>query len=181
MPCLVWYFSCRCYRVDRLFHENSKHFPHEVLGEIFNRNIEIQLRSSYLSGVPSEDECLPDVEPKEEASSGESWVVRSVVFSPDDIGIPTKRKRRYSSVSHSSVDDSSGQPSFRKIFFRKLAVDVSIFFPADWSQQSRLPVEMVDLSAANLARLEGHYVHQNYDGQCMSFFGNWQIPLVIVD
>lgn len=29
LPCLVWFFSCRCYRVDRLFHENSKHFPHE--------------------------------------------------------------------------------------------------------------------------------------------------------
>lgn len=183
LPCLVWLFSCRYYRVDRLFHENSANFPHDVLGEIFNFNIASQLRSQYFCAAVANDEAdVPDVEPNE-ADDLESWVVRSVAFSPEDVGIPCNRTRRYSSVSHSSVDSrkSCCYPSFAAVFFRTLAVDAAVFFPPDWWQQPRQLLQDIDLSACDLARLEGHCVYHNYLGSCDGFFDSWEIPLAIAD
>ena len=95
---------------------------------------------------------------------GNEWgEVESIVFSPEDMGIPVRRARRYSCILWAPLlaRRAGSNSKFEKLYYKDMQCDGSIFIKTDAS-------EHVDkkLTAADTGVLAGHLSHAHDIGLC---------------
>lgn len=122
---LTWCFSTRYYEPDCIIHECVVGFPEQMLEDIFGPNS----GGALLMKSPR---ARPPI------ASKEGYLVRSHVWSPSDLGIPSNRPRKYTSMhlrralTHDTVNDVA----MATVFYRRLQVDASVYLAAPESAQA---------------------------------------------
>ena len=155
---LSWAFSMRYFEPDDIDHECVRNFPEEVFNGIFAETDGI-LKSPFLP--PS--------------SPYVGYTMRTKVFSPTDLGIPSMRHRKYSRWKLGNEQVPS--ISFEDLLFRSLDASPDIYFVAnaharcaEWeefhgdqkskpvvaSNASNMLTDISHLSTAALNKLEGY-------------------------
>lgn len=182
LPFFVWAYSTRFYEPDAAIHECVPGFPEEILQHIFS-----PLAGHAVPKSPFARAC-PDPQMG-------GYVVRTLKWSPTDLGIPSNRPRKYTSM-HLRSSLTSGtidELDIPSIFYRQLRADASVYFAAPASVQrlefeevaakaaaQRSPERVVDdpvvpglagssaamLSSADYVRLEGYMVTAQNRGLC---------------
>jgi hypothetical protein len=179
---LSWAYVNRFHEPDRIIHECVAGFSEWVFQAILGE-VDGTLKSVWARPLQ-----VPAVE---------CYVMRSKVFSPSELGIPTGRVRRYAAYELvGSLALCNVRPSFEDLFFRRLLLDASVYMvaPADmqlWDWRRRacegnrtakdLPELVADtLSPGECERLEGYQYMANKLG-LRTNDDKWEQPVAIVN
>ena len=115
LPCLVWAYSLRYAQPDAIIHECVPNFLQCRLLEILNC-----LKRSGSRGVPPRCELGRSTRRSE-------YDVRSLVFSPTALGIPSKRRRHYTMFAEKSTLEFKSGIDFIDLFGRDLIVGPVVY------------------------------------------------------
>ena len=156
-----WLYSSRYFDPHAIIHECVGAFPAEIFDGVLNGDIGKQLK------------CISSA-PTLESDEGGLWEIVSFLFSPEDLGVPIARRRRYTlclrAMRTMGID-------FRSAFFSTLHVTAQVFTEAihDW------PVGSLPQTNGDMARLEGYQVEAHKLGFCSAHFDDWKIDFLVVN
>lgn len=179
----TWLYHMRFMQPDLLLHENVEGFPVDILADILNKGVASQLKCLF-SRVPADFE--KDCGSTDFHECQEQWVVESVVFSPDDIGIPSNRVRRYACARWAPfVGRCDSRPSFESVYFARRKCNASVYFAFDMSHctpaDGKDDEEYGHLCMGDAARIEGHQLQAFKHGFCDATLTTWNVPFALVD
>jgi hypothetical protein len=118
---LSWAYCNRFHEPDRIIHECVAGFSEYVFKDILGE-VRDTLKSVWAKPL--------------HADAAVCYDMRSKVFSPSDLGIPTERRRRYATYELAGPSPlRSVCPSFEDLFFRRLLLDASVYMVAPLDMQ----------------------------------------------
>ena len=184
----TWAYHRRFIQPDLLLHECTEKFPIDTLLGIFNRHAgrqpkclhsrEIQpVMQPALADILSEEEHDMHAARGKETGEAQHWRLESVVFSPTDLGIPSRRRRRYSCIRfNDTAPNFADSLDFAETFARERQLTAQIYLDI---MQTSAPAD--DLFDAQIARLDGHFLNAHRRGLCSDTFSSWTVPFALVD
>ncbi len=190
LPYVTWIMSVRYFQPDIFCHECVPNFPSNVFDEILNDG-KPQLKDVY-SLEPQQlwFDAQPLDDDKDLTPPPSEWSIITEVFSPEDLGCPVRRRRRYSAGFWSPRCQTLRGLSLSDFCFRRLACDGTVFLQADpvmvsggssFSGISFLEISQEFMIASQVNRLEGRLFQAFRAGFCDSDFKHWTVPFAIVD
>jgi len=124
LPFLTWAYSTRYYEPDTILQENVARFPEAEL---------VSIIGDFRPGVIKDLKTRPLVK-EEEGADKRKYCLQVQQFTPTQLGIPSQRWRKYTSLHLQPWVASEFGVSFENLCFRQVQVDASIYFdstPAD--------------------------------------------------
>jgi len=184
LPCLAWLATIRYFQPDVFLHECTPAFPLGIFHEVLNDTSRGHhakhpsarpLPHSWFDGL-EDDAADNDVQQLAE------WCFLSEVFSPDQLGKPVRRSRRYTAGYWRPGCQLRLAIDFRSMFCRQLLLDASVYFQADPDMLGQsVSRELADLNIGQESRLEAQLCAAARAGQCDSNFEHWSVSFAIVD
>ena len=108
-------------------HECTPLFPSEIFVPIFDPPLDVFVMKSTLSRWRSSPE------------ESDGYALMSTVFSPEDLGIPSRRERRYTRGNLRLTFPEILDVYFGDVFFRQLRLDATVYLVApDYAVQSEI-------------------------------------------
>ncbi len=139
----VWAYSTRYYEPDMVQQENVPGFPLTALREIF-------CTASELTVKPLETREVSDLE-RSRGGGPRVYDLRSKVFSPTDLGIPSSRGRQFACmILQPFLRFEEKSLTFEDLMFRRLRVTAALYLDSVPEELSR--IEQFDLAAATSRR-----------------------------
>lgn len=140
----VWAYSSRYFEPDLIVHECAVAFPEQALADIFGPP----------SPSPPSVPIMKSPWARPPGNGPEGYLLASHTWSPVDLGIPSNRPRKYTSMhligslARCGLEDVD----IARLFYRRLDADPSVYFSAPASQQN---LELSGSRGSRDSRVEG--------------------------
>ena len=142
---LCWAYSTRFYEPDSIFHECVTGLGTELLDRVF--------------GAADSAQAIKAPFTREPGSSASYYIRETCNFSPEDIGLPTARRRQYSCMHLSPFVQRIQHFDFETLCFKRRMLDLSCYL-VDGQDGSSFSSFSRSLTAANYARFEGYWLER---------------------
>lgn len=135
LPCLVWAYSTRFYEPDAVIHENGPRFDEDRLCRILGGE-----RRRHRKGPHPRNMFGP-------RSGVASYVHHCEVFCPTNLGLPSRRKRKYTIFLNAQAAALTPNISIRSLFGREqLIANASIYLQAPSTQIQQKALQLMSFA-----------------------------------